>query len=66
MQKMNTLIIVGIFMIISGFVLILAGTILETVTGGGEGKGENNIYGGAVIFIGPIPLCFDFIFGAGR
>lgn len=55
MKKMDNLFfLIGIILIILGFIALMVGTILSTA--GGEGKSE--VRGAAVAFIGPIPIAF--------
>ncbi len=52
MMRGETLILAGIITIIVGFLLVFIGTLISTI------GGNENVEGGGVIMIGPIPIVF--------
>lgn len=56
----NTLVSIGIFIVIAGFFLIFIGSILQTAISDNSDKSstKSEIKTGGVILIGPIPIIF--------
>jgi uncharacterized protein (TIGR00304 family) len=56
----NTLVSIGIFIVIAGFFLIFIGSILQTAISDNSDKNstKSEIKTGGVILIGPIPIIF--------
>ncbi|MDZ4171485.1 MAG: TIGR00304 family protein [Methanobacteriaceae archaeon] len=56
----NTLVSIGIFIVIAGFFLIFIGSILQTAISDNsdENSTKSEIKTGGVILIGPIPIIF--------
>jgi len=52
-KKMQQLVTAGILLILVGVIMFIAGLTLSVLE---QGKGKTEVKGGAIIFIGPIPI----------
>ena len=59
MNEISTITLIGFILIFSGILVLILGSLLFLMSEkSGEKIEEKNIRGGAIIFIGPIPIAF--------